>query len=422
MKRYACAALAALLLTPPAAWAETPLVKVYDRVITKEELNRTLGSLPVNDPTAVDDPLGKNPYAREIISRMIDAEILWREAVAQGITKSAAWKEKVDAVERATLAGLYRRALFDAKATVPDARVDAYADASGLEWEAARAVLVAEKRKYVIQQESLALFDAYQVKFSPALAEKEVASLSDRERLVTSTLFTLDYGDIREPFSRFGSSKKDLLEYLVDLTEERLLAARAREVGLAKSPLFIAQSEEVKKSEAVSMMRDILARRFAPTPAKIDAYIERTGYLKQEPRTVSALMIVVPTEAAADGLRARAVAGESFYQLAMDHSVAPFAREKAGRIGAMVIGRTPWSDLDRALLSTKPGEITLPVQGEKGWSLFKVLEITPAEPRDPKEARRIATEVLTEGAVESHLTELRRRADVTFYPTPPNPA
>lgn len=415
MKRFALLVAMAVTLAAPAAWAETPLVKVYDRVITKEELNRTLGSLPVNDPTAVDDPLGKNPYAKEILSNMIDAEILWREAVDQGITRSKEYKDRVAAVERATLAGLYRRKLFDEKATVPDDRVDAYADASGLEWEAAKAVLVAEKRKGAVQEASLLLFDEYHVSFSSALAEKEVAALRDDDRLVTSSVFTLDYGDIREPFSRYGSLKKDLLEYLVDMTEERLFAAKARQIGMTNDPLFVATAQEVKHSEGVALMREKLQRHYTPKPAEVKRFIEETGFLKNEPRTLSALLIVTPTEAEAAKLRGRAMAGESFYQLAMDHSIAPFAKEKAGRLGAMVIGRTPLTDLDRALLATQPGEITEPLKGERGWSLFKVLDITPAEPRDPQEANRIAEKVLTEGGIASRLKELRSRAPITFF-------
>ncbi len=409
----------------PVARAETPLVKVFDRIITKEELNRTLGSLPVNDPTAIDDPLGKNPYAKEILSNMIDAELLWREAVDQGITRSKEYKEGVDAVERATLADLYRRKLYAEKAAIPDDRVDAYADASGMEWEAAKAVLVSEKRKQVIQDESIALFDAYKVRFAPTLAEKEVADLKDADRLVTSTVFTLDYGDVRGPFSRFGSSKKDLLEFIVDATEERLFAAQARKIGLDKDRIFVAQSKEIQRTQAVGMMRSALARRLAPADADVTRYIDRTGYLKNEPRTLSALLIVVESEKEANELRRRALAGESFYDLAMERSIAPFAKEKAGRIGAMVIGRGPFSDLDRALLVTKPGDITPPLQGERGWSIFKVLEITPAKPRDPAEAKKIATRLLTDAGIESHLKTLRSRADMTFYPAKgeaPNPA
>jgi parvulin-like peptidyl-prolyl isomerase len=423
------AVVAALILASPVIAvagadpiADGPVAKVGGRVILLSELNRALGSLPINDPSSRDDPLAKNAYAKELLLEMIDAELLYREAATDGIVKSAEYRRRVDEQKVTLLDGAYRARLFAQKAMVPDERVEKYADQTGLEYEAAKAILVAGKRKDAVKEESLRLFDKYRVVFSPVLAEKSLDELVDADRLVTSSAFSISYGSIRDGFHRFGSRKEDLVDYLADLTERRLFAAEGEAIGLIGDSRFKESMAEFAHSAAVAIKRERLARRFAPNDAEVADYIAKTGYLKQAPRYISALLIVTATKEEAASVRREALAGGSFYELAMARSIAPFAKEKAGRIGVMVVGRAPYTDLDRALLSLKPGEISQPREGEHGWSIFKMLEISPAEPRDPAEARRLAAETIVDERMTAYLMKLRGRGNVTIYTKTPGGA
>jgi hypothetical protein len=346
---------------------------------------------------------------------MIDAELLYAEAVHDGVPKDHEYQRMVDDNADTVLADLYRYKIFNEKVKVDKKQVRRLAGKNGLNFEAATASLLADKRKKELKKESARLFGKYKVKFSPILAEREVAALKDSDRLVTSPVFSIDYGQVREPFSKFGSEKADLLDYLTNLVEVKLFAAEARAVGLAKGTSYSDSTVEFERATAVNIHRDRLNSRFAASQKDVADYIAQTGYLTHEPRLVSALMIVTTTKEEIEKIRALAIGGANFYDLAIEHSIAPDAKAKAGQIGVMTIGKAPYSAVDRAILALKPEEVTEPVKGAYGWSLFKLLEISDPAPRDPNEAASIATAAIVDRRVEEHLDGLRKSGKVVIY-------
>jgi parvulin-like peptidyl-prolyl isomerase len=407
-------AATAILLVAGLAIAGEPVAKVGERVITIDDLNRALASMP-NDPSAIEDPLARNKRAIVMLRDMIDAELLYAEAVRDGVLKDHEYQRMVDDNADTVLADLYRHKIFNEKVKVDKKQVRRLAEKNGLNFEAATATLLADKRKNELKKESARLFGKYKVKFLPILAEREVASLKDSDQLVTSPVFSIDYGQVREPFSRFGSEKTDLLDYLANLVEVKLFAAEGRAVGLAKDKRYSDSAVEFERATAVNIHRDRLHRRFAPSQKDVADYIAQTGYLTHEPRFVSALMIVAPTKEEIEKVRALAIGGANFYDLAIEHSIAPDAKAKAGQIGVMTIGRSPYSAVDRAILALQPEQVTEPVKGAYGWSLFKLMEISDPVARAPDEAASIASAVIVDKRVEEYLDGLRKSGKVVIY-------
>lgn len=404
----------ALFMTVAPAFSDEPVAKVGERIITIDDLNRALASMP-NDPSAIEDPLTKNKRTIVMLRDMIDAELLYTEAVRDGVVKDREYKRVVEENADAVLSDLFRYRIFDEKVKVDKKEVRALAEKNGLDFEAATATLRAEKRKKALKDESVRLFGKYKVKFATILAERNVKELKDSDQLVTASVFAIDYGQIRQPFSRFGSEKKDLLDFLANLVEVKLFAAEGRAVGLDKDKRYGDRTVEFERATAVNIHRDRLNSRFAPSQKDIADYITQTGYLIHEPRFVSALMIVTPTKEESEKVRALALAGGNFYDLASEHSTAPDAKAKAGRIGVMTIGRAPYSVVDRAILSLKKEQVTEPIKGIHGWSIFKLLEISDPAPRDPNEAGSIATAAIIDRRIEEYLDGLRKSGKVTIY-------
>jgi parvulin-like peptidyl-prolyl isomerase len=413
MRKILIAATALFLITAPALAGE-PVAKVGERVITIDDLNRALASMP-NDPSAKEDPLTRNKRAIVMLRDLIDAELLYDDAVREGALRDREYMRMVDENADAVLADLYRYKIYDNKVKIDKKKVRELAGKNGLDFEAATAALRAEKRKKALKDESVRLFGKYNVQFSPVLAEREVAALKDSDLLVTSPAFRVDYGQIREPFSKFGSEKTDLLDFLANLVEVKLFAVEGRAVGLARDKRYSDRAVEFERATAVNIHRDRLNSGFAPSQKDIADYIAETGYLIHEPRFVSALMIVTPTKEETAKVRSLALAGGSFYDLAIEHSTAPGAKAKAGRIGGMTIGHAPYSTVDLAILALKPEQITEPIKGIHGWSIFKLLEISDPAPRDPNEAASIASAAIVDRRAEAYLDGLRKSGSVTFY-------
>ncbi|MBI5816419.1 MAG: peptidylprolyl isomerase [Nitrospinae bacterium] len=394
------------------ALADTPIAKVGGRVITLEELNRTLGSLPTAEHLAADQALEKNARALEALRGMIDAQLLYDEAAASGVMESKEFIAKSAEYREITLAGLYRRKIFDEKAKVGPAQIEKLSKEKGLNAEAAAAMLQGKKRNEAIGAEGARLYDKYRVEFSPDIAALEPSKLKNTALLVKSSIFAIGYGEVRDKAARVGPGKKDLLEYLAGVVEEKLFAAEGKEAGLDKSPRFKELVAEFDLSLAVNIYRDKVNKKNEPSKKDISKYIADNDYLKFQPRRATALLIVTQTKEQAEDVRKKAIEGANFHELAIEFSVAPDAKSNAGRIGVLTIGDRPYTSIDKALLSVKPGGITVPVQGLRGYSVFKLLEITKKEKRNDKEASPMARQTILEERFEKIMDALRKSGKV----------
>jgi parvulin-like peptidyl-prolyl isomerase len=133
-------------------------------------------------------------------------------------------------------------------------------------------------------------------------------------------------------------------------------------------------------------------------------------------------MIVTKTEAEAEKVKGEALNGGNFYELAVNNSIAPNAKMNAGRIGPIVIGDRPYNSVDEALIAMKPGEVTKPLKGDKGYTIFKLLDITPRELRNGAEIREQAEKTILANKMERHIDELYKSTKVETFPFPANPS
>jgi parvulin-like peptidyl-prolyl isomerase len=128
---------------------------------------------------------------------------------------------------------------------------------------------------------------------------------------------------------------------------------------------------------------------------------------------------VAQDEAARDkasAIRQRALNGESFEKLAADLSDAP-SRTNAGLIGP--ISMTDLSpEVQKLLEPMKPGDITQPLRGPKGYQLLKLESISPAQTKTFEEAREeISNRVFTDKRKEEfqkYLEKLRSQAIIEW--------
>jgi peptidyl-prolyl cis-trans isomerase SurA len=117
-----------------------------------------------------------------------------------------------------------------------------------------------------------------------------------------------------------------------------------------------------------------------------------------------------------NGIRQRALAGESFEKLAADLSDAP-SRANAGLIGPLsMTDLSP--DLQKLLEPMKPGDITEPLRSQRGYQIIKLETATAAETKSFEEAREeISNRVFTDKRreeFEKYLQKLRSQAIIEW--------
>ena len=410
------ALILAVPLVPAVTHADTPIAKVAGRTITVEELQKTLNSTPYGMPS----PNTPTPAGRELMLKMlaeiISAELLHGEAVSLDIAATEGFKTEAGRYRKSMLADMYRKKLF-AKAVIDDAEaLKKYAKENSIPEEAAQALLQNKKRKTLVADESARLFDLYKVQYSPSVAKDDINKFKDDHRLVSSSAFDINYGDIKNILKEFGNTKNGLLSLLAQSVELELFAAEAKGQGMDKNPSFIADMADFEKNLLIASHRENLNKTFLPRPEETKDFLSKNRYLRVKPRTANVLMVVTNTEKEAANVRKKVQNGGNFYEMAIDVSIAPDAKVTAGRVNPIVIGEHPYTSIDKALLALKPGEISKPIKGDKGYSIFKLMDISPKEARSDSEMKEYAVRAITGMKMAKHIEKLRQSAEVELYP------
>jgi parvulin-like peptidyl-prolyl isomerase len=98
--------------------------------------------------------------------------------------------------------------------------------------------------------------------------------------------------------------------------------------------------------------------------------------------------------------------GENFHALTMEHSLDEETRVKAGYIGKVRRNEVS-ADIETAVFNAQPGEVVGPIKTEKGYNLFKVGAVYPAN----LEAERDNIRFLL---FHNLLSKLRTEAKITY--------
>lgn len=194
-------------------------------------------------------------------------------------------------------------------------------------------------------------------------------------------------GQLREP-----AGYKQLVDRMV--TEEALYQA-ARRSGLSKDPAYRAA---VAKAAREALMRMYYQGRMAhfppPADSAIQAYYEAHSEEFAIPARVRVRHIQVATRAKADALRKRLVAGGLWDAVAKANSTDKATSGNGGLLGYVTpgteyvpgVGKAP--TIVAAAFALKEGDISKPLQSEKGWHLIRVDNNEPARTQPLADVRQ----------------------------------
>lgn len=227
---------------------------------------------------------------------------------------------------------------------------------------------------------------------------------------------------------------------LDELVETELFAARARELGLTVSSTTVeAELETVvsglPRSEldrtlnqtyqtedslrqsirARLLMRELLAREVDPNISKAELearWAETDPANKMQPPRVRAAQIIVASEQAAKEVKKQLREGDSFEELAMQHSVAPNA-PAGGYLGWFARKEMP-EIVDETCFELEPGAVSDVVPSEYGYHVFKVYERTEGRPIELAEVRAELERSIMDDRLRAARERLRRRVEAAW--------
>ena len=190
----------------------------------------------------------------------------------------------------------------------------------------------------------------------------------------------------------------------------RIMARKARAVGLEQDPAYQARMAEFRKARLINFHRIGLVKGVEPTEAQIKEYYDANRDSIAEPEVRKVQMVVLKTQDEANAVKGRVEAGEiTLFEAARDHSITPTAKQDLGEVGWVDRG-TALPALDEAIFSLGPGELGGPVETPAGWHIVSVSDIRDAQHQDIEniETRNLARRKLVHGKLDEYVVDLRK--------------
>ncbi len=203
--------------------------------------------------------------------------------------------------------------------------------------------------------------------------------------------------------AEFAASELRLKQYLDTLYTNRVLAADARSEGLDRDPVLARQiATAVDKLLAQAMVERIEARAVEEVDTSIERFTARARemymvnpakYAHPEQVRVSRILITVGKDgdtaalARITDIRAKALGGVDFKELARQESADPLAVKTGGDTG-FTDARTMDPAFREAAFALKTkGDISAPIRTRSGYEIILLLDRRPAGTRSFEEVK-----------------------------------
>lgn len=353
------------------AWAAQVLATVGEQEITSEQLESTIASSPV----AIQFPsMDEEEQARirgDMLVRLVNAEILYQEALSRGLDHSADFAREVNNFRTGLLSQRYQYALRDA-ITIPQAVEKALQErfkGDGDALAAARSLYVSPRYQQLKEKRLKELAQRYHLKRYP---ERLSGSPGPDTVIAQGDGFAVHYQDL----AGHGSPESPVEEHeqLQELTELLLMARAAVDEGIDIEQ----QMAHYQRRLLGQLLLNEKEREWIPDRQVLTDYFQRHPELGYVPEIREIGQIVVASRKEAEALRKRIQAGESLFVLAERYSIDPYGKAHAGDMGWLKEG-TGMPQIEAALAGLKDGELSEVIETPKGFHLVMIRRRQPAQ-------------------------------------------
>jgi parvulin-like peptidyl-prolyl isomerase len=343
--------------------------------ITDTRLAQVMASAPFATRFPAMEESQQAAIRGDMLVRLVYAEVLRQEALADGIDKDPAFVRKVEDFRTRLYYRRYIQSLRDS-VVIPD-EVDASYKA---QYRGHPDALAAARSIYItrhFRELKTARLQELKSRHQLRLYLDRLSSVPGVETVIAEgDFFTIRYRDIAAPHDEHDAAEAAASqEERLDDRVEVLLGARA------------ARDSHVDVEAEVAEFRDELLprlllerkeREWVPDEATLRAYYQRHAEKWRVPERRHIGQLVLGTHAEADAMRRRIMAGESLFVLAGEHSIDPLGREQAGDMGWLKEG-SGYPALEAAVKELRDGEVSAVIETPRGYHLVTVIERRPGK-------------------------------------------
>jgi peptidyl-prolyl cis-trans isomerase C len=342
------------------------VARVGDQYVTFGDLNTMINSAAIVglSMTELGSP-ERDTVRLTLLDKMITANLLYLDAKQKGLDQDPEYQKVIDTFRDSILISLYR-----SKHLVGDIEVSEQD--------------IQEFYKNNID-ESTELTDDLKVGIEATHKSSIVVSDldpgDDQIRSDDDVLAKLDgvgitWGKVRSSLQRAQTlnSTHARVEALEKIIDNRIMAQKAKEIGLEQDKVYQARVNEFEKTRLINIHRAQLIDSWDPGAEEVKAYYEvnKEDIIVREVRKVQ--MLVVETEEEAEKLKQQIESKEiTFHKAVADHSIIKDAKKTLGQIG-WVSEDSGFPELDKETFLLEAGEIGGPVKSPAGWHLVRILD------------------------------------------------
>lgn len=373
---------------------EDAIARVGDQYITFTEVNTMMNSSPVVGLSmpALGTP-ERDAVRLTLLDKMISANLLYLDALQQGVDQDPGYQRDLKAFSDNILAGLYRAQRTGGNIEVSDEEIQEFYTTSimpGTEFtDELRAGIEATIRKNKFKARTTAMHGELREGVNIVLHEQELDPAGDEARAESAVLASIDdevitWGDVSidllKPVN--ARSLEDRRMALDKIIDHRIMIRRARETGLQQHPTYLARVNEYRKTRLINVHRTALLQGMDPSEQEIRAYFAENSDRISQPEVRDVQLVVVKTQEEAEALKRQIEAGETtLSKAAFEHTIVEEHRQNLGKIGWVSRG-SGFPELEALTFSLGPDEVGGPVESPAGWNLVKVLDVRAAKHTD----------------------------------------
>jgi peptidyl-prolyl cis-trans isomerase C len=353
------------------ALAAQVLATVGGQEITSEQLDSTIASSPV----AVQFPsMDEKEQARirgDMLVRLVNAEILYQEALTKGLDKTADFAREVNNFRTGLLSQRYQYALRDSieVSESVEKTLQQRFKGDGDALAAARSLYVSPRYRELKQERLKGLAQRYHLKTH---LDRLNDSPGPETVIAEGDGFVVHYQDL----TGHGSPETPVEEHtrLEELTELLLMARGAMDEGIDIQQ----QMANYKRRLLGQLLLNQKEREWIPDRQVLLDYFQKYPELGYVPAIREIGQIVVGSRKQAEALQRRIQNGESLYLLAEQYSIDPYGKAHSGDMGWLKEG-TGMPQIEAALKGLKDGEVSAVIETPKGFHLVMIRRRQPAE-------------------------------------------
>lgn len=405
------------------AFKDDIVARVGDQPITFNQLSTMINSSAI---VGLSIPALGTPERDQVrltlLDKVISANLLYLDAVKQGLDKDPAYQRDLQRFSNSMLAHVYRQKYLRGANDVTEEEIREYFDnniVAGTEYtDEVKAPIEAMLRKQRFGKGTATTRNRLREGVEVVIQEQELDSEDDAVRdngEVMATVYgeAITWGEVKGVLSKpvNAGSLDNRREALNEIIDYRIMARKGREAGLERDPLYLARYNEFRKTRLINMHRTNLVHQMDPTEEELWAYYDMHRDTLVIPARRKVQIVVLKTKEDAAAVKQMVESGSiTMYQAAAEYSILAGADKTLGELGWVREG-TGFPELDALAFSLGPGKIGGPVETPNGWHLVKIQDVEDAKYDDLEDAQtaRMVRRKLLKEKLNDYVVTLREK-------------